>query len=354
MKTSFKLCVTACLGMIFPQAVSAWENHGVLMPWIVLEAQNTTPAFAQALKSPYPSVPFENQLDRYDFFSQILLLNPDAKWDSNRAQNFTDVMLLAVDDPDQGMDRNLPDSADPSNERKYMGGSTGPSSQGFRHMYFGGWDWRRPFSSFQIPIRPIGQSPDRLDLLANEAKKLIQSGDLMWGLRILAWSIHYAQDLTQPFHVVQIPSFKIVPWEALLQWPPQAGFETLVKESTRTIGNYHRAFETEVRSELGKREGSRFHDCLTAPSVSLMHETPREMALSLVRESQKRARELGNATYEYFGQQLMQPEFDLIKNSEKIPPVQIAARKKIDELTCDSLRLAKASSLWLIRWAFSR
>lgn len=342
---------------MFPQAASAWEKHGMIMPWVFSELERTAakePALTAVLNSKMPRVHPEIQLARYDYFSQILLLNPDAPWSSIQAENYRELLQLAVDDPDQGMDRNLPDSADPSNERRFMGGNTGLSSQGFRHMYFGGWKMAHPLASFQIPTHAIGQSPDRLELLANEAKKLIQAGDLLWGLRILGWSIHYAQDLTQPFHVVQIPSFKVIPWKTVFQWPPEKGFSALVDESTRTVGNYHRAFEIMVRDDLSRGERSNFHQCLNEPTVTLLFPGPRDLAMGLIVESQKRAHRLGNATYSYFGKKLMEPEFDLIKNPELIVPTDLAHRKEIEEITCESLRLEEAATLWLIRWAFHR
>lgn len=239
-----------------------------------------------------------------------------------------------------------------------MGGTEGPASQGFRHMYFGGWRWSRPIASFQIPARAMGQAPDRIELLANEAKKLLQSGDLIWGLRILAWSMHYAQDLTQPFHTVQVPILKMVSWKSLLQWPPEAGFEALVKDTTRTIGNYHRAFEIYVRTDLEKKENSVFQNCLTEKSATLLYTSPQDLAMGLVQLSESRAQAVGQATYDYFGKTLMNPEVDLVKNPEKfeIPtgPNAEKNRKKLNELTCESLKLAKSSTLWLLSWAFHR
>ncbi len=350
--------MTACSGIIFPQAVSAWESHQTLMPSVIAELKQPGSPFQKILKTRFQFVDPELQLARYDYFSQILLLHPDFPGESLSAKDFTELLIIAVDDPDQGMDRNLPDSSDPSNDRKYMGGSEGPSSQGFRHMYFGGWRFSRPIASFQIPSRTLGQSPDRIELLANEAKKLIQSGDYLWGLRILAWSMHYAQDLTQPFHTTQVPSLKMIPWKNLFQWPPQAGLEALIKESTRSLGNYHRSFEIFVRNDLEQKENSVLQTCLNAKSPTLLYASPRELAMALIAESEKRAQELGQLTYDYFGPTLMDPGIDLIRDPKKLPvPTGQTAekyRKKLNELTCESLKLAQASTLWLMYWALHR
>ncbi len=328
------------------------------MPWVMAELDRPEKPFETIFNTKFRFIDPEMQLARYDYFSQILLLHPDFPGQSLRAESFTDLFISAVDDPDQGMDRNLPDSADPSNERKFMGGTEGPSSQGFRHMYFGGWKVSRPIASFQIPTHAMGQSPDRIDLLANEAKKVLQSGDYLWGLRILAWSMHYAQDLTQPFHTTQIPNLKMVSWKSLFQWPPQAGFAALVKDTTRTMGNYHRAFETYVRTELEKKDKSVFHTCLNEKSATLLYANPRELALGLIHESEKRAKAVGDALYRYYGDSLMNPEIDLIKNPETLPvptgPEAEANRKKLNALACDSLKLAKASTLWLFYWSLHR
>jgi len=56
--------------------------------------------------------------------------------------------------------------------QEWMGGETGPTSQGFRHMFFGGVDWQHPIQTFQIPFHSIGQAPERFEILrANKAGK---------------------------------------------------------------------------------------------------------------------------------------------------------------------------------------
>lgn len=279
-----------------------------------------------------------------------------------------DVLLgPATDDPDQGMDQNLSAAFDPSGDRPSMGGETGPSSQGFRHMYFGGWDVRWPIATFQIPPRALGQAPERADLLARKAREMILAGDWIWGFRVLGWAMHYLQDLAQPFHATQIPSLRMVPWYSALQWPPKTAYESLRLETTRSISNFHRGYEGYVLQRIREGKTSPFYDCLRNPSAHAALEfdpkrdTPRDLALAVARASIGRAALTGSASVDLLGIHLRGPAFDLA-NDKGVPnyadlairPELMQQRAELEQVTCQSLATASLATQQLLRWVMGR
>lgn len=358
--------VTILLALANVPRAEAWYDHTVVMDRILprLENEVTLPS---ALKWDAPVEPDPYGVSgRFVEIAGILLLQTESELKSAEASTPREYFRLAPEDPDHGLDRNLPDSADPSNDRRFMGGATGSSSQGFRHMFWPGWDWRKPISTFQIPSRALGQAPDRIDLLANEARNRIRNGDYDWGLRILGWALHYIQDLTQPFHSVQIPALSMVPWSAALRWPPTSAFDHLVAEGTRTITNYHWAYEGYVRHALvatdsAGKDLSPFGECFRESGGSILVANPRELALELIHRSIGRASQTGNELMDFIGPGLMAPGVkvpidpaqvdvaELLSNSKRAAP-----REKLNRTTCESLRLATDASVWLVKWAFAK
>jgi hypothetical protein len=337
------------------------------MRWVIRDLD--TSVLKKLKQASSPPCEDEDQ-STYRELAQKLALNPTAELPSTvpggcrrrhpiPMRPIDVLMNHTIDDPDLGMDQDLPPSADPKHDRATMGGSTGPTSQGFRHMYFGGWKLAHPIATFQIPFHAIGQAPERTQIIAELARERIRAGDLLWGTRLLAWSMHYVQDLTQPFHAVQIPSLRMVPWGSL--------FHGLIPETTRTIANYHYAYERYV-SRLMKRAptDNPLSDCLIAPArhASLRwdpeHQSPRKLALEAARKSVEIASALGSAEMAFFGTKLKNPEYDLPHDRgnldyealERDPAVK-DAREHLEHVTCTALSNAVIGSRLLIRWGFA-
>jgi hypothetical protein len=228
-------------------------------------------------------------------------------------------------------------------------------------MYWAGWQWKKPIASLQFPSRSMGQALDRVDLLANEARSRIRKGDLRWGIRILGWAIHYLQDLTQPFHTVEVPSANMIPWSAVRLWPLSGAFDSLISETTRSITNYHWAYEGYVRHALLQGEASPFRECFEVSGGSLLVNSPRELAVEIASQSAALAPEMGSALFHFVGPDLKKPEIvipldpkqidveDLLKNPSRSVP-----RERLNAVTCASLRLTTDATVWITRWAFGR
>lgn len=203
-----------------------------------------------------------------------------------------------IDEPDFGMDQDLPDSTDPKNDRGWMGGSKGPTSQGYRHMFFPGIEWLSPIASLQIPFHSIGQAPERFEKLRAISLDFFKAGDIFWGVRTLMWSMHFAQDLTQPFHVTQVPYIRMIPWGDL--------FSGFVAKSTHAMANYHYAYEGLALEYIKNARISQFNQCF-----DLIDQRPNFSVKSVVENTRLVASDLGKALYDLFGDRMKDAELDL-------------------------------------------
>jgi len=360
------LAIGISAGVLAPSQSFAWEKHATLMPSVLW---GLSQPLREQLKRTVSAPCRQADVEMYPVLADRLKLNKAHMVSPTIPTNcvpgdtveLTSILAGAfVDDPDMGMDENLDESHDPHGYRQWMGGKKGPTSKGFRHMYFGGWRLTKPIATFQIPIKAVGESPERVELLANTAKELIKSGNTAWGFRVLAWAIHYTQDLAQPFHAVQIPKLAMVPWYSIFK-----GFGNLVSETTRTIGNYHWAYEDYVkyRIELGK--DSPFQECMLKAEnyaaewvLNAKLGDHRRLALAVADASVKIGAELGSAEYKFFGGQLKLPEFDLPAGQGKLDyadlsvrPDVMDGRQELHQVTCRALANGVVATRKLIEWA---
>lgn len=376
----------------------AWEKHTSLMQAILSELPGPAgSSLDRLIQAPCPDD------DRRIFLglAQELRLNstievkPTDQGACIRTQLITgrDIVTAFVDEPDGGMDQNLPgprEEFDPQDAAKWMGGTTGPTSTGFRHMYFGGWQLWHPFNTFQIPAKAIGYAPERAALMANKARELISKGGIeaAWGFRVLAWSIHYLQDLSQPFHAVQIPHLNMVPWYTLLRWPPSEGFTDLVRETTRTIANYHWSFEHYTHYRLTAKIGgegaaqerhSVYAACLQKPDRSPLDSgvsgetranlledprrgellgNPKLLAERVAKASVQLGAEAGSANMKFFGAGLKDRSVDIANGKGErdyaemnVSPDLVEARAELTRVTCRALGNAAVATRTVIQYA---
>ena len=209
----------------------------------------------------------------------------------------------SIDEPDFGMDQDLPDSTDPKNDRAWMGGKTGPTSQGFRHMFFQGIEWSSPLRTLQIPFHGIGQSPERILKLHFISKKFFDEKNIFWGLRTLLWELHFIQDLHQPFHVMQVPYFKMLPWKDL--------FRKFVARSTQVIANYHYAYEGLVNESVHEGKLSTLVPCFELEAAPQFPEINAAMIAEVVQLSRKHAHEIGVPLHQLWDRDLKDPVMNL-------------------------------------------
>ena len=363
MRRAFSILGVGLAVLLSMSNARAWYDHTVVMDHVLKRLESEFPQSGDGIFWKGPLRPDPGPPTNYYDIASLLLLQSRAAVElrSKDARTLHDLLRLGAEDPDHGMDADLPDSADPNDDRRYMGGTKGPSSQGFRHMYWPGWNLRRPIATFQYPSHALGQAPDRIDLLANEARDRIRKGQTTWGGRILGWTIHYLQDLTQPFHAVEIPSLRMIPWRALFVWPPTGAVDSLLRESSRVVTNYHWAYEGYVRNALLNGDASPFRECFQKSGGSLLVNTPRDLALEITNRSITRAKEMGDALFEFAGKHLKDPAVSVPLNPTQVyvedmlnNPARAALRDRLNAITCESLRLSTDATIWITRWAFGR
>jgi hypothetical protein len=104
------------------------------------------------------------------------------------------------EEPDGLLDGGLNVEPYLSRQRERMGifFDGGSHTHAFRHFYV-------PNSIIPPLFSPQGLSPYRAALYSRLASAAFRTGHPYWGFRFLAWSIHYAQDATQPWHTVFVP-----------------------------------------------------------------------------------------------------------------------------------------------------
>lgn len=347
----------------------AWDRHEpTLIPWVL---QGLKPALRTQLMRPLGTPCSGLDQAQYNSLSGPLQLNPAVKVKPMVAggcvakKTITGLEILSsewIDEPDHGMDEDLPDAlgqaADPQGDRKWMGGLTGQTSKGFRHMYFGGMSLLHPIRTFQIPVHAVGRNPWRAEEVALKAREWIRQGN-PWGYRLLAWAVHYVEDISQPFHAAQIPHWRMVPWFSLL-----SGFGALVSDTTHSMTNYHWAYEGYVRDRLIEGHGNPLEDCVAKASehsgVKWDPSTGKvaDLGLEVARLSVEQAPAVGSSLMQLFGLKLRTrevnfPKFENIPDNREIiaRPDLSEARQVLHEATCPALANGVLASQLLIEWA---
>lgn len=280
----------------------AWDHHQSIMALIM----DTGAASSRAYLKTTITIPSEeDQKKTIESLAKDLEINaekiPLQKPGKVSVKDF--IQGTSIDEPDQGMDQDLPDSADPKNDRAWMGGKTGPTSQGFRHMIFPGIEWGSPLRTLQIPIGSIGQSPERILKLHAISRKFFEEKNIFWGLRTLLWELHLIQDLHQPFHVMQVPYIKMLPWNDL--------FSHFVARSTQVIANFHYAYEGLINESIQEGKLSALANCFEStekPNFPSMNET---IIKEVIRNARSKAYEIGVPLYQLWSDELKDPIMNL-------------------------------------------
>ncbi len=254
------------LGIVFlllnPGPAAAWDGHRLIHERLIPSIEASGKSYLiQKVRIPCQ----EDERREADALARSLGVNAAkiplhsthkcGKKNSSTESTVRELLLSDwIDEPDFGMDQDLPPESDPSGDRAWMGGLRGPTSQGFRHMVFPGFEWSSPVRTLQIPFRPVGQALERIRTLRAAADRYRNERNLFWALRVLNWELHLIQDLHQPFHSTQVPHVRMLPWKSL--------FSGFVSRSTRTMANYHFAYEGLVQEMLRERGEGSIGECL--------------------------------------------------------------------------------------------
>src|SRR3989338_9396516 len=302
--------LTICF-CIFETLAFAWGRHDLLTTFIVEDVAWLKPWNAIEVTSFQDFLPkaFAKDYKDSDFLRQYQL-NPTTKiiFKSNEktGEKISASWILShyVDEPDWGMDQNLELSPD----QKFMGGTKGPTSQAFRHLYWKKWNVRAPWRTFHVPPREMGQALHRAQTFYDLAQTAFEVGESYWAFRFLAWSLHYIQDLGQPFHSSQLLTPKFIDWNSIFN------FNQLIKRTTQIISNYHFLYEDYV---VYKLEEEAKHPSDT-PFISILKKdtfTYSSSAYLIARHSADTSNRLsysiGEACFTFFGKRFLESAIDV-------------------------------------------
>ena len=116
-----------------------------------------------------------------------------------------DILIRHVDEPDGLLDGELDRPPYLDRLRASMSVFLGNDvhTHAFRHYYV-------PSSLLPPILSPKGIAPYRAALYARLSDGAFSTGHPYWGYRFLAWSLHYVQDVTQPWHTIFLPDFSFL------------------------------------------------------------------------------------------------------------------------------------------------
>jgi len=219
------------LFIILLPAVSAWARHDLMneevfkqIGWLdkfknitVTQYSYSDPSIRHTellYYNPNPKILTQRDFYSYPLYKPVIFFRGADIGKKISAKN---ILVYFSDEPDWDVDKYL--------KLSWMQSFSG-ESQGYRHMYY-------PALSFHIPLifYPQGEAPERAEHFYNMSKLAFSKGDNYWGFRFLAMSLHYIEDMSEPYHTRQLYSgfFDMLhPYSGTLQ----------------TIKNFHQNYET--------------------------------------------------------------------------------------------------------------
>ncbi len=319
MKTRFYIQVIAALVFISSSvefSAFGWGRHDLLTTQILQKVEwlQKYPAVKVTSFQQFLSKAFSKSFSEADFL-KTYKLNANFKVKALADQPVgtlippIQILIHHVDEPDWGMDQNL----DISPDQKWMGGTQGPTSQAFRHLYWKKWSVKAPWRTFHIPPREMGEALVRAQTYYDLAESAFQSGEAYWAFRFLGWSLHYIQDLGQPFHSSQLLTPKFIAWDSIFN------FSQLIKRTTQIISNYHFIYEDyivfRVENELKSDQQNFFipalarDDFMESSSAFLIAKHSADV-------SNRLSYSIGEDCYTFFGKRFLDPTVN-VPNSPK-------------------------------------
>jgi hypothetical protein len=265
-RSRFLMFMTAliCTQVFFMRGAQAWTNHylitkAALSQILELQDEKVLPTpFTELLST----LGYKDRLE----FNKTLIIKKDYEFAPKLNETpgvsvrASEILAKYSDEPDWGMDLALFDVDQYpqlwKNEYSMMGGKTGGSSQGFRHMYWRGMTLRNPITTFKLPLQmefsAMGQAPNRALDFIRLSRLAAQKGQRYWSLRFLACALHYIEDVSQPYHAVQTPTkeFIAMPFKK----PYGSGKDQFVLQMQHIIEYYHHAFEEYIGAIMKKND----------------------------------------------------------------------------------------------------
>ncbi len=186
------------------------------------------------------------------------------KGDSEDQKKMTVLEILSQYsiDPDDGRDQDLfirdaqgrPQYA--FSDQKWFGAMQGPDSQAFRHLEKTPFDWKHWESTLGLPLQSLGEATQRAEIYFQLSQLAFALEEPYWGWRFLGGSLHYLEDLHNPYHAAQI-SYSLAKkvMQAYVTWGWKShGF---IPTCSHVVSNSHRFFESYVFRPGGNDHGQK-------------------------------------------------------------------------------------------------
>ena len=177
-------------------------------------------------------------------FAQI---DPFEKMDPNVIFKFEDVtgqsvtarsvVVTFADEPDWWIDRDLFENPEYGYGQIPYGKPTGESAAAPFHTQFAHENLLVRLTAAEITE---GMASQRLELFTRLSRRAFRSGHPYWGYRFAAWAIHYAQDLTQPYHSKAVPLANL--W-FYVKFAVSGDKLRIKRETSQLVYDRHRLYE---------------------------------------------------------------------------------------------------------------
>lgn len=155
-----------------------------------------------------------------------------------------DVLVTYVDEPDWRIDDQLWGFTEYGYGKLPYGEKTGTASRAPFHVLF---HHENLIVRLFAPELAEGMTLDRVELFERLAALALRTGHPYWGYRFLAWTLHYVEDLAQPYHSKAVPS---AGWGYYLKFMFSLQKERIKRETTQLVKNRHFAYEDFVAHGL--------------------------------------------------------------------------------------------------------
>jgi hypothetical protein len=154
------------------------------------------------------------------------------------------VLRTFVDEPDWGIDHDLWSIKEYGYGEQPYGDPTGETSKAPFHVKF--QHENGIVNKFASDILE-GMTLDRMEMFTRLAKVAFSTGHPYWGYRFTAWSMHYIEDLAQPYHSKAVPGKGGLYYFHFVISPRKKAIKT---KTTKIEGNRHFLYEDFVSYTL--------------------------------------------------------------------------------------------------------
>ncbi|MCS7204714.1 MAG: hypothetical protein NZ853_03375 [Leptospiraceae bacterium] len=165
---------------------------------------------------------------------------------SKKKVSLRSILITFSDEPDWVMDHHLWEIQEYGYGKQPYGEPEGESSKAPFHMQFMHEPWLvRNFAPFLLE----GMAVERIVLFTKLAKYAKKTNHPYWAYRFLAWTLHYYQDLAQPYHARAVPEGNTWYYVRYILSFDKKGFQD---RTTQVLKNKHFIYEDFVNVYLEK------------------------------------------------------------------------------------------------------